>query len=146
MILDAHSRKVVGWALDRTLRARLPLTALEQAILNREPPPGVVHHSDRGIQYASDDYLRMLRDHGMTPRMSRPGNPFDNATCESFFKTLKREEIYANDYDDLEHLLETVGTFIERYSIGAVYTRRWATNHPTSSKRGSELMMATGVS
>jgi putative transposase len=115
VILDAYSRKDVGWALDRTLRARLPLTALEQAILNREPPPGVVHHSDRGIQYASDDYLRVLRDHGMTPSMSRPGNPFENATCESFFKTLKREEIYANDYDDLEHLLETVGTFIERY-------------------------------
>lgn len=115
VILDAYSRKVVGWALDRTLRARLPLTALKQAIMNREPPPGVVHHSDRGIQYASDEYLGVLRDHGMTPSMSRPGNPYDNATCESFFKTLKREEIYANDYYDLEHLLETVGVFIERY-------------------------------
>lgn len=115
VILDAYSRKVVVWALDRTLRAKLPLTALEQAIMNREPPPGVVHHSDRGIQYASGDYLRVLRDHRMTPSMSRPGNPHDNATCESFFKTLKREEIHANDYYDLDHLLETVGTFIERY-------------------------------
>jgi transposase InsO family protein len=115
VILDAYSRKVVGWALNRTLRARLPLTALEQAIMNRGPCPGVVHHSDRGIQYASDDYLRVLQQHGMTPSMSRPGNPYDNATCESFFKTLKQEEIYANDFYDLEHLLESVGTFIECY-------------------------------
>jgi hypothetical protein len=69
-----------GWPLDRSLRERLPLTALEQAIMNREPPPGVVHHSDRGVQYASRDYVRMLRDHGMMASMSRPGNPYDNAT------------------------------------------------------------------
>jgi transposase InsO family protein len=115
VILDAYSRMVVGWALDRSLRARLALTVLEHAIMNREPPPGVVHHSDRGVQYASDAYVRMLRDHGMMASMSRPGNPYDNATCESFLKTLKREEICAKDYYDLEHLLESVGTFIERY-------------------------------
>ena len=115
VILDAYSRRVVGWSLDRTLRARLPLHALEQAILSRQPPPGLVHHSDRGVQYACADYVRMLRDHQILPSMSRPGNPYDNAACESFLKTLKREEIYANNYQDLEHVLEGVGLFIERY-------------------------------
>ena len=115
VILDAYSRRVVGWSLDRTLRARLPLRALEQAILSREPAPGLVHHSDRGVQYACADYVRMLQDHQILPSMSRPGNPYDNATCESFFKTLKGEEIYASNYQDLEHLLEGIGSFIERY-------------------------------
>jgi putative transposase len=115
VILDAYSRIVVGWSLDRTLRARLPLNALEQAILSRQPSPGLVHHSDRGVQYACGDYVRMLRNHQILPSMSRPGNPYDNATCESFFKTLKREEIYANNYQDLEHVLEGIGAFIERY-------------------------------
>jgi len=115
VILDAHSRRVVGWSLDRTLRAKLPLNALRQAIANRQPPPGLVHHSDRGVQYASAEYVRMLRDHEIIPSMSRPGNPYDNATCESFIKTLKREEIYANEYEDLEHLMKSVSGFIERY-------------------------------
>ncbi len=115
VILDGYSRRVVGWSLDRTLRARLPLNALEQAILSRQPPPDLVHHSDRGVQYACADYVRMLRDHQIIPSMSRPGNPYDNATCESFLKTLKREEIYANNYQDLEHARECIGAFIERY-------------------------------
>jgi putative transposase len=115
VILDAHSRRVVGWSLDRTLQAKLPLSALRQAIANRQPPPGLVHHSDRGVQYASAEYVSVLRDHEMIPSMSRPGNPYDNATCESFIKTLKREEIYANEYENLEHVLKSVGGFIERY-------------------------------
>ena len=102
VILDAYSRRVVGWSLDRTLRSRLPLNALKQAIMNRQPPPGLVHHSDRGVQYASAECVRVLRYHEMIPSMSRPGNPYDNATCESFLKTLKREEIYASDYEDLD--------------------------------------------
>jgi hypothetical protein len=105
----------VGWSLDRTLRARLPLNALEQAIMNRQPLPGLIHHSDRGVQYACADYVRMLRNHQIIPSISRPGNPYDNATCESFLKTLKREEIYANDYRDLEQVLEGIGAFIEHY-------------------------------
>jgi len=105
VVLDAFSRKVVGWALDRTLAARLPIAALEQAIAQRQPPPGLVHHSDRGVQYACEDYAQILQWHQMIPSMSRPANPYDNASCESFMKTLKREEIYANDYRDLEHLL-----------------------------------------
>ncbi len=115
VILDAFSRKVVGWGLERTLASRLPIAALEQAVAKRQPPPGLVHHSDRGVQYASADYVKVLQKHQMIPSMSRPANPYDNASCESFLKTLKREEIYANDYRDLEHLLGTIEAFIEQY-------------------------------
>src|SRR5216684_8806926 len=78
--------------------------ALEQAIERRQPQPGLVHHSDRGLQYARAEYITILEKYHMVPSMSRPANPYDNASCESFMKTLKREEIYANKYDDLEHL------------------------------------------
>jgi putative transposase len=115
VVLDAFSRKVVGWALDRTLAARLPIAALEQAIAQRQPPPGLVHHSDRGVQYACGDYAQTLQQHQMIPSMSRPANPYDNASCESFMKTLKQEEIYANDYRDLEHLLGNIEVLIEQY-------------------------------
>jgi putative transposase len=115
VILDSYSRKVVGWALERTLAARLPIAALEHAIAERHPPPGLVHHSDRGVQYASGDYVRILRTHQMIPSMSRPANPYDNASCESFMKTLKREEVYANQYADLDHLRANILEFIEQY-------------------------------
>jgi putative transposase len=115
VILDAFSRKVVGWALDKTLAARLPKAALEMAIAARQPAPGLVHHSDRGFQYASAEYVQVLKQHGIVPSMSRPANPYDNATCESFMKTLKQEEIYANHYRDLDHLRTNVQTFIELY-------------------------------
>jgi putative transposase len=115
VILDAYSRKVVGWELDRTLAARLPIAALEKAIAERQPPPGLVHHSDRGVQYASGDYVRILSKHQMIPSMSRPANPYDNASCESFLKTLKREEIYINEYRDLDDLRANIEAFIEQY-------------------------------
>ena len=115
VILDRFSRKVVGWALDRTLGNRLAVGALEQALEKRQPPPGLVHHSDRGLQYASAEYAAVLEKHRMIPSMSRPANPYDNASCESFMKTLKREEIYANKYDDLEHLRANIEEFIEEY-------------------------------
>ena len=115
VILDSFSRKVVGWALDRTLASRLAIAALEQAITKRQPPPGVVHHSDRGVQYASEEYVAILEKQRMIPSMSRPANPYDNASCESFMKTLKREEIHANPYDDLEHLRANIAEFIEQY-------------------------------
>jgi hypothetical protein len=115
VILDAFSRKVVGWELDRTLAARLPMAALEKAIADRNPPPGVAHHSDRGVQYASGSYVALLRKHGMIPSMSRPANPYDHASCESFIKTLKREEIYANQYHDLDHLRANIAEFIDHY-------------------------------
>jgi putative transposase len=115
VILDAFSRKVVGWALDRTLASRLAIAALEQAITKRQPPPGVVHHSDRGVQYACEEYIAILEKQRMIPSMSRPANPYDNASCESFMKTLKREEIHANQYDHLEHLRANIAEFIEQY-------------------------------
>lgn len=115
VILDAYSRKVVGWALDRTLAARLPIAALAHALAERHPPPGLVHHSDRGVQYASEAYVTLLRTHHIIPSMSRPANPYDNASCESFMKTLKREEVYANTYRDLDHLRANIAAFIEQY-------------------------------
>ena len=115
VILDVFSRKVVGWALERTLATPLAVAALEQAIRERQPPPGLVHHSDRGAQYASNDYIGLLEKHQMLPSMSRPGNPYDNAFCESFMKTLKREEIYASQYRDIEDLRSSLEVFIGQY-------------------------------
>jgi transposase InsO family protein len=115
LILDAFSRKIVGWALGRSLASALPIQALQQALAQRQPPPGLVHHSDRGLQYASSDYVQILQHHQMLLSMSRAGNPWDNATCESFIKTLKVEEIYTTDYDNLEHLHANIEDFIERY-------------------------------
>jgi putative transposase len=115
VILDGFSRRAVGWSLDRTLAARLTIVALEQAIQTRQPEPGLVHHSDRGFHYACTEYVAIIEKHRMIPSMSRPANPYDNASCESFIKTLKREEIYANKYDNLEHLRTNIEEFIERY-------------------------------
>ena len=115
VVLDAYSRKVVGWALERTLAATLTVAALEQAIEQRQPPPGLVHHSDRGLQYASEEYARVLRLHTVVSSMSRPANPYDNAFCESFMRTLKREEIDARSYRDLDDLRANVAEFIEQY-------------------------------
>ena len=115
VVLDAWSRKVVGWALGRSLAAQLTVAALEQAIAQRQPLPGLVHHSDRGSQYACREYVSLLASQGMVPSMSRPANPYDNASCESFMRTLKREEIYANTYRDLEDLRAHIEEFIERY-------------------------------
>ena len=115
VVLDAYSRKVIGWALDRTMTTALILTALRQALAERQPQPGLVHHSDRGVQYASAEYVQLLRQHGIELSMSRAGNPYDNATCESWFKTLKAEEIYVHQYQDLEDLRNHVQEFIEQY-------------------------------
>jgi len=115
VILDGFSRKVVGWSLERDLSSRLATAALEQAIATRTPAAGLVHHSDRGVQYASAEYVAVLEKHGMIPSLSRPANPYDNASCESFMKTLKREEIYANQYNDLVHLRSHIEEFIDQY-------------------------------
>jgi putative transposase len=118
VVLDQWSRRVVGWALDRTLAARLAVTALERAIAARQPAPGLVHHSDRGVQYASEAYTSLLDKYHIIPSMSRPANPYDNATCESFMKTLKQEEIWCREYrglEDLEtHLEEFLNTYYNR--------------------------------
>jgi transposase InsO family protein len=113
VILDAYSRRVIGWALDRTLEASLTITALEMAIAERGAPAGLVHHSDRGCQYASHDYTAILREHGIAISMSRKGNPWDNAACESFMKTLKCEEVHRSEYRDLADACARVGEFLE---------------------------------
>jgi transposase InsO family protein len=115
IVLDVFSRKVVGWALDRTLAARLPLLALQRAVTERQPPPGLVHHSDRGIQYCSEQYTSLLQIHAILPSMSRPGNPYDNAFCESFIKTLKREQIDAHKYQYIDQLNAHLEQFIDQY-------------------------------
>jgi transposase InsO family protein len=115
LVLDGFSRRVVGWALQRGITSRLPMAALGRAISERQPGPGLVHHSDRGVQYASGEYVALLNQYQMVPSMSRPANPYDNASCESFIKTLKREEIYASRYENLEHLRANVEIFIDEY-------------------------------
>jgi len=115
VILDAHSRLVLGRCLARSLHSELAQTALKQAINLRRPQPGLVHHSDRGVQYASREYTDLLEAHGIIPSMSRPGNPWDNASCESFWKTLKREEVYCREYKDYDDLSRHLEIFIDQY-------------------------------
>lgn len=113
-MLDAFSRRVIGWALDRNLDDELTLTALRMALANRVPLPGLVHHSDRGSQYASRDYIELLKANQIRISMSRRGNPWDNAACESFMKTLKYEEVYRNEYRDLVEARASIGEFLEK--------------------------------
>jgi len=114
VVLDAFSRRVIGWALGRRLEAELAIAALQMALRERRPPPGLVHHSDRGVQYASHDYTEVLKQHQAIISMSRKGNPYDNAGCESFMKTLKYEEVYRNEYRDFNDARASVGEFLER--------------------------------
>jgi len=114
VVLDAYSRRVIGWALDRTLEDELTLAALRMALSRRIVEPGLVHHSDRGSQYASGDYTGLLGEHGITISMSRKGNPWDNAACESFMKTLKYEEVHRNEYRDLAEARAAIGEFLEK--------------------------------
>lgn len=113
VIIDAFSRNVVGWALRDHLRAELALSALRMALARREILPGLIHHSDRGIQYACEDYVELLEHHGIVVSMSRTANPYDNAMAESFMATLKREEVYLNEYEDEVEALALIGEFIE---------------------------------
>ena len=119
VIVDAYSRRVIGWALNRTLETDLPLTALRMALSRRTIGPGLVHHSDRGVQYASQEYTGLLKEHGIVISMSRKGNPWDNAACESFIKTLKYEEVYRNEYRDLADARASIQQFLE-----GIYNRK----------------------
>ncbi len=120
IVLDAFSRKVVGWALDVHLRAELATEAIEMAIAARRPAPGsLIHHSDRGVQYACGDYTALLARHDIQPSMSRVGNPYDNAKAERFMRTLKEEEVDGSDYRDATDAREKIGLFIEQ-----VYNRQ----------------------
>jgi len=114
VVLDAFSRRAVGWALGRNLEASLPLAALCMAIANRHPQPGLVHHSDQGSQYASAAYVGCLESIQAVPSMSRAGRPWENGKCESFIKTLKQEEINARGYTNPEELEQHVEEFMEQ--------------------------------
>src|SRR5580658_2532102 len=113
VVLDAYSRRVIGWALDRTLETRLALAALDAAIAARHPLAGLVPHSDRGTQYASDEYVKRLEGIGATLSMSRAGRPWENGKCERFMGTLKQEELEARSYRNREELQHNVEEFIE---------------------------------
>jgi transposase InsO family protein len=114
VILDAFSRRVIGWALDRNMEDELTLTALRMALSRRSIQPGLVHHSDRGSQYASKDYTDLLKANQIDISMSRKGNPWDNAACESFMKTLKYEEVLRNEYRDLAEAFASIPEFLEK--------------------------------
>jgi transposase InsO family protein len=114
VVLDAFTRLVVGWAMANHLRAELAISALTMALDDRRPPWGsLIHHSDRGVQYACGDYTALLERHGITASMSRAGNPYDNAKAESFMKTLKVEEIDGSLYRDHREAVRCIGTFID---------------------------------
>ena len=113
VILDAFSRRVVGWALARHIDGALTVSALKKALHERTVAPGLVHHSDRGVQYACDEYVTVLNDNGVIISMSRKGNPYDNAMAESFMKTLKAEEVYINEYNTLSEATRNIHHFIE---------------------------------
>lgn len=119
VILDVYSRKVIGWAVAKHMKKELCIEALKMAIETRKPKAGCLHHSDRGVQYASHEYVRMLTDNEIAVSMSRKGNPYDNAYAESFMKTLKYEEVLLNDYETFTDVLERLPHFIE-----AVYNKR----------------------
>jgi putative transposase len=113
VLLDAYSRRCVGWELGRSLHAELTLAALRMALGQRSIQPGIVHHSDRGVQYACGEYVALLGQHSFRISMSRAGNPYDNAKAESFIKTLKYEEVYRFEYRNFHEAKARIGEFIE---------------------------------
>jgi len=114
VILDAYSRRILGWALEQTLEDELTLGALRMALDQRRPAPGAIHHSDRGAQYASRDYVRLLKEHGFEISMSRKASPWENAACESFMKTLKHEEVCRQEYRNLAEAQRSIQRFLEQ--------------------------------
>ena len=113
VVIDLYSRKVIGWALGRQMRGELTLAALNEALERRGSVSGCIHHSDRGAQYAAEDYVVRLKAAGLEPSMSRKGNPYDNAYVESFMKTLKVEEVYLRQYRTYDDVVQSVPRFIE---------------------------------
>jgi len=126
VILDAYSRRVIGWALDRTMEDSLTLSTLRMALSRRVVEPGLVHHSDCGSQYAGGGYTDLLKENGIAISMSRKGNPWDNAACESFMKTLKYEDVHRNEYRDMAEARSLIGEFSRRSIAGNGFTPRSA--------------------
>jgi putative transposase len=143
VILDAYSRRVIGWALDRTMEEELTLTALRRALSRRVVEAGLIHHSDRGSQYASNDYTDLLKANGIAISMSRKGNPWDNAACESFMKTLKYEEVLRNEYRDLAEARASIREFLEKVynqkrlhsALGYLPPAEFESNHKEAATR-----------
>jgi putative transposase len=119
VLLDAFSRRCIGWAISRHIDTQLTLAALQMALHTRTIHAGLIHHSDRGVQYAATDYVALLQEHKIEISMSRTGNPYDNAKAERFMRTLKYEEIYMNDYETLAEVRASIEHFIE-----TVYNRK----------------------
>ena len=137
VVLDAYSRRVVGWALADHLEASLAIEALDMALAARRPQPGLIHHSDRGVQYACDAYGERLEVHGSRISMSRAGNPYDNAKAERFMRTLKDEEINGKTYSSLEDARQNIGVFLETvYNNGRLHSAL-GYNPPVESKKNS---------
>lgn len=113
VVLDAYSRRVIGWAVERHLSAGVALRALAMALESRRPAAGLIHHSDRGVQYSCGDYIEMLTAHAVQPSMSRPGNPYDNAKAESFMKTLKQEQVNGRCWRNLAEFVDGLAQFFE---------------------------------
>jgi transposase InsO family protein len=147
VILDAYSRRVIGWALDHTMEDSLTLTALRMALSRRVVEAGLVHHSDRGSQYASNDYTDLLEANGILVSMSRKGNPWDNAVCESFMKTLKYEEVLRNEYRDLADARASIREFLEKIynqkrlhsALGYLPPAEFERNHNVAAARQLSL-------
>ena len=154
VVLDAYSRRIVGWGLSRTIDTSLTLIALTMAIQTRsirDAQHQLTHHSDRGVQYASSAYVECLEQYNITISMSRKGNPYDNAKAESFMKTLKQEEVYMNEYESLEHAKENIEAFLQKYNhrrlhsaLGYVAPAMFE-NHTKSAQLSSTLTSAFPV-
>ena len=150
VILDTFSRKVIGYAISKNLEDDLTIHALQSAIVQRQPPKGCVHHSDQGVQYASDDYTNILKEHGFQISMSGKGNPYDNAMAESFMKTLKQEEVYLWDYKTFDDVAKRIPFFIEQVyntkrlhsSLGYLPPDEFEMNflHKEQNKESSQLI------